>query len=845
MTSTAQLARLWSISGPLAENCEEAWLDCSAAAASAGAPQRVYLDPTRPFSVPPVTCPNASSSTAAASPPLLMRAFVGARCQLWREDNTAGCYWDARLQAFAGGGCEHAPSLQCACTHLTDFQSGRKPVLQVASLSQMSKLTAADLVTKLRAFFAVVLGLFGGMLLSGAALYALDEREKKRIVGTLKHRRFGYANRDGGAWLWSFPQAPVRDAVGHLTGSAVEFMAMVGIPFVRFRCAVPEELYYGELSHAVGRHIGISAEEIRATLPVIDHKQTVVYKGRSAAGAAAEQAAAAAGQYRPSELPRAPSGAAALSSALLSGRSKSGAVSRRHLAAGGSSDVKSPVASAPSSGGLSPLEIHRAKSGRRAIGGGAGGGASAGGGAAAALPKHLGWGGDVADTPQRPAGAGAGGLLGPRAHSAHAGGFSAAVRRVQSGPRAVGGTGGRETPTVASIAALALVTSPSRAKSGARVASSRGAGGFGGGAEPSPAASSPAASALAARKWKSGGHALAGAMKLAQQQRGAIAAASAADDDDNDAAATAAGGGVARKPGSTSLANLLLAARAASTNNNGGGDAAGGAAITAPKAAADRGITPMAAGASTRVRDTSATGRTKSGRHRPAELAIGGGSVEIPHTVSRSNGVLPATGGGGGAPVLAAPRSARPLLLAPSSPALLLPPPPSPDEGGLAGSAAAVKAIRAFRHAGTQRALLDFLNTGVAPTSPSSPLAGGSPLTPDSADFETGSAFSRYINDGVGVNCEQLTCTAFVFAFLYSTNLVDAAVLAKHHFHAARFFASQPGPRPRHDFEDLLDCFLTMLGPENMRVRKSNNVPPCPLCVCGYPRISTAVDRLH
>jgi hypothetical protein len=48
---------------------------------------------------------------------------------------------------------------QCACRHLTEFAS--KPTIATASLSDMVGLNPADIVTKLRLLFIVIIVLFG------------------------------------------------------------------------------------------------------------------------------------------------------------------------------------------------------------------------------------------------------------------------------------------------------------------------------------------------------------------------------------------------------------------------------------------------------------------------------------------------------------------------------------------------------------------------------------------------------------------------------------------------------------------------------------------------------------
>ena len=61
-------------------------------------------------------------------------------------------------------------------------------------------------------------------------------------------------------------QEPLADGhiVGAVRGSCVEMCALLGLPFVRFRAAVPEEWFIGSMAQAIGRHVGLS---VQARLP--------------------------------------------------------------------------------------------------------------------------------------------------------------------------------------------------------------------------------------------------------------------------------------------------------------------------------------------------------------------------------------------------------------------------------------------------------------------------------------------------------------------------------------------------------------------------------------------------
>jgi hypothetical protein len=107
-------------SAPLLAGCFVAVLDCAAR----GADAVFFLNPDDPIGAPAVRCRDAAAPAvglggSAASAPLPLRVYYGARCALWAPDNSVACFWNASLQAFAGAGCvASAASQQCFCRHV-------------------------------------------------------------------------------------------------------------------------------------------------------------------------------------------------------------------------------------------------------------------------------------------------------------------------------------------------------------------------------------------------------------------------------------------------------------------------------------------------------------------------------------------------------------------------------------------------------------------------------------------------------------------------------------------------------------------------------------------------------
>jgi hypothetical protein len=211
------LALAWSIRGPLLAGCEEAVLDCGNATQRAaplllGAPVGVAL--------------GCGRSTSA-----VLRAFTGARCALSNATGDAACAWNAPSQAFAGAGCVPAAQTRCACLHLTDFTSAPAVKIPVASLADMLSYSAADIVTKLRLLFILVISLFGAMHVGGVIALLMDVRERARVNTRLCDEACGFRVTADGAWLWRFSLDPLPDGV-ELTapsGPAVELAAVLGM----------------------------------------------------------------------------------------------------------------------------------------------------------------------------------------------------------------------------------------------------------------------------------------------------------------------------------------------------------------------------------------------------------------------------------------------------------------------------------------------------------------------------------------------------------------------------------------------------------------------------------------
>jgi hypothetical protein len=280
-TAPASLAMAWEIaSGPLLAGCAVAFLDCGNAT---DALRVLQLDPSSPLSAPVLDC------AGVADPAAVLRAYVGADCALRRADNAARCGWDVVSQSFAGAGCVAANATFCACTHLTDFTSSPAVNIPVCSLSDLVGLNPADLVTKLRLLFIVVIVLFGVMLLGAALGFGLDRRERRAVLSRLHDVRAGFRMADGGACVWRFGLDPLTAELAAPSGPATVLAAIFGLPYARLRIALPDEMFTTRLGDALGRKQGFSLAGLQATSAL--HAQLLSARRRSGDAAAALGAA--------------------------------------------------------------------------------------------------------------------------------------------------------------------------------------------------------------------------------------------------------------------------------------------------------------------------------------------------------------------------------------------------------------------------------------------------------------------------------------------------------------------------------------------------------------------------
>ena len=248
--SAEDLPLAWSLALP---GCTEQLVNCSDAWERTLA---VSLDPQQSIGDPVVACADDTHG--------LYRVFVGHDCSLWRPGGGAGgCAWNVSAQAFSGSGCVLDHVTRVATVHATDFYAGPAPRIELPPPAALAPPSPSEL-RRLAPLLIILLGLFAGMHLLAFALNMRDQADMSRALARSRSPQLGCKCTRDGLYTWRLQQAPLDNAVAGLRGSAVEFAALVGVPYSRLALALPGALFGGQpLRHATGRSGGISGAALR------------------------------------------------------------------------------------------------------------------------------------------------------------------------------------------------------------------------------------------------------------------------------------------------------------------------------------------------------------------------------------------------------------------------------------------------------------------------------------------------------------------------------------------------------------------------------------------------------
>ena len=249
--STSELALAWVLSAP---SCSELFLNCSDEWERS---QAISLDPENRLGQDPlVVCSQSAGG--------MMRVYSGTSCLLWQQ-TPDGCVWDIWLQAFHGPGCIVSNVTQAATTHLTTFGVSAMPNIAVASPADFVESPAE--LARLRPLLIALAALCASMHALAWALNHRDQADMRRIVAHAFSSRAGCAVHANGLFTWRLSQTRLSSGapVDVVSGPAVEFAGLVGVPLARLAFAIPESLFGGQQPrHSTGRHGGIAPSHLAA-----------------------------------------------------------------------------------------------------------------------------------------------------------------------------------------------------------------------------------------------------------------------------------------------------------------------------------------------------------------------------------------------------------------------------------------------------------------------------------------------------------------------------------------------------------------------------------------------------
>jgi hypothetical protein len=153
----------------------------------------------------------------------------------------------------------------------------------------------ADLISKLKFLFIVVMALFGAMHIGAVVAFRQDAEQRLRLLSKLQLPDAGFQETKTGAWcgsrkappagalcmctpltpqpasarrIWRFHLEPLEQNVGTLSGSGVVLAARLGLPFARLRALLPDELMATTLANAMGRKRGLGVTALEEDVVV-------------------------------------------------------------------------------------------------------------------------------------------------------------------------------------------------------------------------------------------------------------------------------------------------------------------------------------------------------------------------------------------------------------------------------------------------------------------------------------------------------------------------------------------------------------------------------------------------
>jgi hypothetical protein len=225
----------------------------------------------------------------------VLRAWSGCTCALWQS--TLPCSWNVTTQSFQGASCVTSNTTRIATRHLTAFTvQAEAPKIKTLSAKDLVSISPEDLVhVKVRCacgagcpvllrcgclrchrppgararsrqeLLIIVCVLFAGMHVIAWVLARLDARDFRRLSALAHSPALGCTRVEDASgetlWTWRFVQDELvlnTKYVGRVSGSAVECAGLIGLPFARLACAIPDTMFGAQpTSHCIGRTGGL------------------------------------------------------------------------------------------------------------------------------------------------------------------------------------------------------------------------------------------------------------------------------------------------------------------------------------------------------------------------------------------------------------------------------------------------------------------------------------------------------------------------------------------------------------------------------------------------------------
>ena len=274
----------WTVGGAAAAGCLDASLNCGVPAQRRAMVQMCAANASAP-----------SWNGCGALTTGVIRMWSGCSCALWSDP---GCSWNISLQAFSGPSCVTASTTRVASRHLTSFTSqAAPPQIKTLSAKDLVSISPEDIV-HLRELIIIIGSMFVGMHVGAWFLARLDKRDFNRMHAVARSPEAGCTavDVDGETLLtWRFWQDKLQheELGGVVSGSAVVFATLMGVPYARLACAVPESMLGGQPPrHCIGLPAGLPPETARLALGTLTHldgaPSDVLVLGADAGGATAE-----------------------------------------------------------------------------------------------------------------------------------------------------------------------------------------------------------------------------------------------------------------------------------------------------------------------------------------------------------------------------------------------------------------------------------------------------------------------------------------------------------------------------------------------------------------------------